>query len=61
MNLACKLGEDIAGPKEILLTAAATAALPPAQYLFREIFASIGGAEHSAFAFEACLVDRPLG
>lgn len=61
MNLACKLGEDIAACKDILLTPSAMAALPPARYLFTEISPSFGGEEHRAFALQACLVERPLG
>ncbi len=36
MNTACKLGEDIAGRMEILLSAAAFTALPPGRYGFDE-------------------------
>ncbi len=61
MNLACKLGEDIAGPSQILLSPAAKNALPPDHYLFQEKLVSVGGAEHSAFELQACMVERPLG
>ena len=61
MNLACKLGEDIAGPRQILLTPAAVAALPSGQYRFREISPTIGAAPQSAFEFEASLLKKPLG
>lgn len=61
MNLACKLGEDIAGPRQILLSPAAKNALPPEHYLFQEIVVSVGGAEQRAFELQACLVERPLG
>lgn len=61
MNLACKLGEDIAGPGQILLTPAAVAALPSAQYRFHEISPTIGAGAQMAFEFEARLVKKPLG
>ena len=61
MNLACKLGEDIAGPRQILLTPAAVAGLPSGQYRFREISPTIGAAPQSAFEFEASLLKKPLG
>lgn len=61
MNLACKLGEDIAAASEILLTPAAVAALPPGRYLFAEIAPVIGGATYAAFSYQAGLVPNPLG
>lgn len=61
MNLACKLGEDIAGTGEILLTPAAVVALPPERYLFREITPQMGGAEQTAYSLQASVVERPLG
>ena len=60
MNMACKLGEDIAGQGEILLTASACQALAPGQYTFRPIQEHIGGMDMPAFRFEACLHERPL-
>ncbi|HSQ21131.1 MAG TPA: adenylate/guanylate cyclase domain-containing protein, partial [Blastocatellia bacterium] len=33
VNIACKLGEDVAGKSEILLTQSAYAALPPDRYV----------------------------
>lgn len=60
MNMACKLGEDIAGPGEILLTAAACQALAPGQYTFSPLQEHIGGMDMPAYRFEACLYDRPL-
>ena len=43
MNLACKLGEDIAGKSEMLLTPAAYAALPVGMYVCLDDAALIGG------------------
>jgi adenylate cyclase len=43
VNLACKLGEDIAGKGEILLTAAAKAELEPSPIATREEAISISG------------------
>lgn len=45
MNLACKLGEDIAKRSEILLTAAAHATLPENRYVFDPDKVVIGGGE----------------
>ena len=60
MNMACKLGEDIAGQGEILLTAAACQALAPGHYTFSPLQEHIGGMDMPAFRFEACLHERPL-
>lgn len=60
MNMACKLGEDIAGQGEILLTAASCQALTPGQYTFSPLQEHIGGMDLPAFRFEACLHERPL-
>ncbi len=61
MNLACKLGEDIAGPGETLLTASACALLPAGRYVFSDRPCTIGGALLPAHRLEACLFERPLG
>ena len=45
MNLASKLGEDVAGAGEILLTAAAHEALPPGHYRCTPRTCPIGGTE----------------
>ncbi len=37
VNIACKLGEDLAGKSEILLTQSAYAALPPDRYIFSPV------------------------
>jgi class 3 adenylate cyclase len=58
MNLACKLGEDIAVKKQILLTPAAYNALPPGRYEFSVQSASIGGRDVEFFRFERTL--RPV-
>ncbi|HEV7403711.1 MAG TPA: adenylate/guanylate cyclase domain-containing protein [Chthoniobacteraceae bacterium] len=51
MNIASKLGEDCAGPFEILLTAAAHAALPPDRYEFAPTVFPIGGMQIEAQRF----------
>ncbi len=61
MNLACKLGEDIAGPGEILLTASACAQLPAGRYVFSDLPYTIGGTPMPAHRLEGCLFERPLG
>lgn len=61
MNCACKLGEDIAGPSEILLTEAAHAALPAERYAFAASQHEISGVTLSSRRFERCLYERPLG
>ena len=43
VNLACKLGEDLAGKNEILLTQSAYAALPPDHYVCSQGTFSISG------------------
>jgi len=61
MNLACKLGEDLAGPGEILLTASACQRLPPGRYVFDEQPCTIGGTPMDAYRLAGCLFERPLG
>ena len=60
MNMACKLGEDVAGPGEVLLTTAACAALEPGRYRLHPLLKTMGGMDMPAFRFEACLHERPL-
>lgn len=60
MNLACKLGEDIAGPGEVLLTPAACDALAPGRYLLAPVPVHIGGGALTAMRCSACLHARPL-
>lgn len=56
MNLACKLGEDVAGPMEILLTAAAHARLPADRYQFTADDTRIGGNPVAYYRF-VCSID----
>jgi class 3 adenylate cyclase len=51
MNLACKLGEDVAATKEILLTEAAYSALPEKTYVCEPASVTISGMELKAFRF----------
>lgn len=60
MNCACKLGEDIASANEILLTAAAHAALPAGRYVCEAAHHQISGMELPAHRFGQCLFERPL-
>jgi adenylate cyclase len=53
MNVASKLGEDLAESWEILLTRAAHAALPAGRYRFSELGYTISGLELQAFRFES--------
>jgi adenylate cyclase len=55
VNLASKLGEDIAAASEILLTEAAFNALTPGRYGFDACREVIGGATHDFHRFRACL------
>jgi len=52
VNVASKLGEDLAGPDEILLTAAAHAALAAAAYRFSPCQFEVSGMRLDAFQFE---------
>ena len=51
MNLACKLGEDLAGTNEILLTRAAHDALPDGTYKCAPTSFAIAGVELEAYRF----------
>ena len=54
VNVACKLGEDVAESGEVLLTAAARARLAPAfPHALREQVVSVSGLEVHVFAVEA--------
>jgi adenylate cyclase len=55
VNLASKLGEDLAGNSEILLTDAAFATLKPGRYRFEASCEFIGGAQHAFHRLRACL------
>lgn len=60
MNMASKLGEDCAGPMEILLTAAAHAALPPGRFECAPKVFPIGGMQMEAQQFlRACYQRLP--
>jgi class 3 adenylate cyclase len=49
MNLACKLGEDVAGKKEILLTESAHNAVPANTYQFSRVAVTISEMHLSAY------------
>ena len=54
VNVACKLGEDVAESGEVLLTAAARACLGPTfPHALRETTVSVSGLEVHVFAVEA--------
>ena len=55
MNLASKLGEDLAGGMEILLTESAYHALPPEKYELEQLSFSISGMELPSYRFQRCL------
>jgi class 3 adenylate cyclase len=52
VNLACKLGEDLAGKNEILLTQSAYAALPPDHYVCSPSAFSISGIKFPYYRYE---------
>lgn len=49
INLACKLGEDLAGPNEILLTPAARSSIPEGRHAFTEVGYRVGSMELACF------------
>jgi class 3 adenylate cyclase len=53
VNLACKLGEDLAKKKEILLTESAYEALPRGLYLFEPATFSISGMDINCYRYHA--------
>ena len=55
MNVACKLGEDIAEPDEILITAAAYAALPASRYLCQPVRFTLGELDIHCYRYEQSL------
>jgi adenylate cyclase len=62
MNLACKLGEDLAGKGEILLTPAAHAALPPGRYVLAPACYRISDLQVACYRFDGVAgVPRPGG
>lgn len=58
MNLASKLGEDLACKSEILLTASAHDALPAGRYVFAAVTFSIGETEIGCFRYERALFEN---
>jgi class 3 adenylate cyclase len=52
MNLASKLGEDIAAKMQILLTAQAFAALPPDRYPCTQLAYAVSGVQHIGYRVE---------
>jgi adenylate cyclase len=58
VNLACKLGEDLAGCREILLTPAAHDGLPGEAYRFTPRRYRLAGLEIDAFRFEERIMER---
>lgn len=58
VNIASKLGEDLAGPREILLSPAAHAALPPDRYAFEPRTCHIGAVDIVCQRFTDCLFPR---
>lgn len=58
VNLASKLGEDIAGRMEIIVSPTAHAALPPDRYAFTPHTYTIAGVAVECYAFEKCLFAR---
>ena len=59
MNLACKLGEDLAEKNEILLTPAAFAALPARRYACSPVSFSISGMEIKCYRYEKRRLPQP--
>ena len=55
MNVACKLGEDIAGRDEILITTAAQAALPAGRYLCKPVHFALGDLDIHCYRYEQSL------
>ncbi len=55
MNVACKLGEDIASEDEILITPAAYTALPANRYLCRPVHFALGELDIHCYRYEQSL------
>jgi len=55
MNVACKLGEDIAEQDEILLTPAAYTALPAGRYLCKPVHFALGALDIHCYRYEQTL------
>ena len=61
MNLASKLGEDLAGKSEILLTASAYEALAPDRFVFTPLTFSIREMEIPCYRYERSLFNKSGG
>lgn len=61
VNLACKLGEDLAGKSEILLTQSAYAALPPDRYICLPATFSISEMRIDYYRYERSLFLKNAG
>jgi class 3 adenylate cyclase len=55
MNVACKLGEDIAETDEILLTPAAYTALPAGRYVFKPVHFALGEMDIHCYRYDQSL------
>lgn len=55
VNIACKLGEDLAGKSEILLTRAAYEGLPPGDYVCAPVTYRISGMEINCYRYDRSL------
>lgn len=58
VNLACKLGEDLAGKSEILLTPAAFAALPLERYNCEAVSFNLGKSEFRGYKYDKHVVPQ---
>ena len=58
VNLACKLGEDLAGKNEILLTQSAYDALPPDHYVCSAATFSISGMTFPYYRYERSILPK---
>jgi class 3 adenylate cyclase len=58
VNFACKLGEDLAGKSEILLTCAAHDSLPPGRYVCSPVTFSISEMTIDCYRYERSLFPR---
>ena len=58
MNLACKLGEDIAQEDEVLITSAAYTALPAGRYVCRPVHFALGELDIHCYRYEQSLFSK---
>jgi class 3 adenylate cyclase len=61
MNIASKLGEDLGGKNEILLTTSAHAALPQSQYVCEPMRFSVSGIEIDCYRFKEKIYPKKRG